>query len=346
MNQSECLELLMKTDRESVRRLFQSADTVRKKYVGDAVYLRALVEISNECRRDCRYCGIRASNRKISRYRMTGREIFRSAQQARDLGLQTVVLQSGEDPDLDISRTAQLISRIKTELSMAITLSFGERSKKELALFKQAGADRYLLRFETSNPGLFQRIHEGSLSQRLKRLEWLKELGYEIGSGIMVGIPGQTFSDVAAAISLFKQLSIDMIGIGPYIPHPSTPLGSRFHPTGIKENQVPNTTEMTLKTLALTRLTCLNVNIPSTTALESLAPESGFEDGLFCGANVIMPNFTPLDYRKNYEIYPAKACLQQTPSQLIARLTTYLSQHSRHIGTGRGDSPHFLTQQK
>jgi biotin synthase len=210
-------------------------------------------------------------------------------------------------------------------------------------MWKEAGADRYLLRFETSNRQLYDRIHPplpGKHSDRISILRRLRELGYEIGSGVMIGIPGQTYDDLANDIEIFRTLNLDMIGVGPYIPHHDTPLGQNEKELSAPEGeQVPNTEEMTYKVIALTRLACPMSNIPSTTALATLNTDSGRELGLSRGANIVMPNMTPRKYRAMYEIYPAKACIDETAADCRACMRRRILSIGRNVGSGRGDSP-------
>jgi len=250
------------------------------------------------------------------------------------------VLQSGEDYGLSTSWLANVIQRIKHETPLAVTLSLGERPERELAAWRKAGADRYLLRFETSDRNLFDEIHPPLGKRKCDRialLRQLKALGYETGSGIMVGIPGQTYASVANDIVLFHELDLDMIGIGPYIRHPNTPLGSGF---GIfppaNDEQVPNTELMVYKAIALTRLMRPDANIPATTALATINKKNGRELGLQRGANVFMPNLTPQKYRRLYEIYPAKACIAETGEQCNSCLDLRIQSIGRHIGRGPG----------
>ena len=343
MDRRQMIQHLKETDPKEIRRLMDTADRVRREFVGDAVHLRGLVEFSNVCRRACHYCGIRSTNHSVNRYRMTADEIVKCVETASELGLGTVVLQSGEDPNLDIDRLAALIRRIKSEYNPAVTLSIGERTYQELKQLKTAGADRYLLRFETTNNTLYHRYHppwRSGSADRFTILKWLDELGYETGSGVMIGLPGQTYDDLCNDLEMFQKLNLDMIGIGPFIPHPDTPLTATNNVT-VDSNLVPNTPEMTLKALALTRIVCRDINIPSTTALETLKRRSGFESGLSSGANVVMPNVTPLKYRKLYSIYPTKACITEDARELVHRLKENLAVMGRQLGTGPGDSRHF-----
>jgi len=311
MDGDSLIEWLREQDPDKIESLWESADTVRRQTVGDEVHLRGLIEISNFCRRHCLYCGLCADNSRIERYRMSRREIVESARHAQRLQFGTVVLQGGEDPGCSADWVASVIRHIKKESSLAVTLSLGERSYGELALWREAGADRYFLRFETSDAALYRRIHPSLPripSDRVSILRSLRGLGYEIGSGVMIGIPGQSYRSLAEDILLFRSLDLDMIGVGPFLPHPATPLGSapeRFSRTNAE--QVPGTELMVTKVIALSRILCPEANIPSTTALATLNPQRGYELGLERGANVVMPNLTPQPYRTKYDLYPGKA---------------------------------------
>jgi biotin synthase len=327
---------------------------VRAENVGDEVHLRGLVEISNICVRSCAYCGIRVENRKLQRYRMNCPEVLECARQAVDYGYGTVVLQAGEDYGLRREPLAELIRRLKAETPLAVTLSLGERSEGDVAAWREAGADRYLLRFETSDRDLYDRLHPPrpgqERSDRVALLRRLRELGYEIGSGVMIGIPGQSYASLAQDLVLFRELDLDMIGVGPWIAHPETPLGKwrvasresrggktqAWKPALPEEEQVPNTEEMTYKVVALARLVCPRANIPSTTALATVNRESGRELGLARGANVVMPNLTPPAYRTLYEIYPGKACVNETAEACQLCLRGRIHAIGRQVGRGPG----------
>jgi biotin synthase len=351
----EILGWLRETDLVRLELLWQQADATRQANVGDQVHLRGLIEISNHCVRQCGYCGLRGGNRTIERYRMSDDEILDCARQAVAYGYGTVVLQAGEDPGLSRGLIAHLVRRIKADTGLAVTLSLGERSPDDLRAWREAGADRYLLRFETSDPVLYRRIHppgpgrfgcDSDPSDRLDLLGELRSMGYEVGSGIMVGIPGQTYEIVARDIELFRSLDLDMIGVGPYIPHPETPLGSAVvgaplaergsGPGAAGEDQAPNDELMVYKAVALTRLVCPEANIPSTTALATINKESGRELGLQRGANIVMPNLTPPKYRVLYEIYPEKACINETAEMCRFCLLGRIESIGRHVGTGPG----------
>lgn len=334
----ECISAwLREPDPSRLDRLWKAADETRRIHVGDEVHLRGLVEISNHCRRQCAYCGIRTENRGIERYRMSDDEILACAREARSYGYGTVVLQAGEDPGLDIARVSCLVRRIKSETSLAVTLSLGERTRDELVAWRKAGADRYLLRFETSDHTLYERIHPSLphvRSDRMALLELLRTLGYEVGSGVMVGIPGQTWESLVRDILTFANLDLDMIGVGPFLAHPLTPLGAS--PPAQSPEHVPPTEDVVYRVLALTRLVCPDANIPSTTALATINKIDGREKGLQRGANVVMPNLTPAQYRSKYEIYPDKASVHETAPACQSSLAELLSSMGRRVGSGPG----------
>ncbi|MDA8125401.1 MAG: [FeFe] hydrogenase H-cluster radical SAM maturase HydE [Deltaproteobacteria bacterium] len=335
------IEAWLREEREEeLARLWERADEIRRQSVGEEVHLRGLVEISNRCRRECHYCGLRAGNRQLSRYRMTAEEIMSCAAEAVAYGYGTVVMQAGEDEGITRDWMAGIIRQIRRETPLAVTLSLGERADEDLKAWREAGADRYLLRFETSNRALFEQIHPPLADRRSDRLAILRKLaalGYEIGSGVMIGIPGQTYGDLARDIALFQELDLDMIGVGPFIAHPGTPLGqdgAKFcAPSG---EQVPATELMTYKTIALSRLLCPEANIPSTTALATLNLAQGRELGLSRGANIVMPNLTPVAYRADYEIYPAKACIRETAAECRSCLGSRILSIGRTVGKGQG----------
>jgi biotin synthase len=290
-----------------IEQLTQQADAVRRASVGDSIYLRGLVEFSNICVCGCTYCGLRVQNNQIDRYRLSGQEILQCAEEADKLDYDTVVLQAGDDPNMDPKWLGSLISSIKKKFNLVVTLSVGEQTEEIYRYWRDCGAERYLLKFETSDEKLFSFIHPGKkkgLSSRIKQLGILKKLGYETGGGIMVGLPGQTLKSVQRDIELFAELELDMIGIGPYIPHPETPLsGYQDGKQVAGEIEVRNDALTTCKVISLARLVCPKANIPVTTALASIDSE-GLEKGLRAGANVLMPNITPFKYRTLYRIYP------------------------------------------
>ena len=332
---------LLESDPAALEPLWTAADRVRQARVGDAVHLRGLVEVSSHCIRHCLYCGLRAPSEGLERFRMTAPEILACAREAHALGYGSVVLQGGQDPGLTRAFIAGIVRAIKHDTPLAVTLSLGERDDGDLRAWREAGADRYLLRFETSDPALYRRIHPslpGLPSDRFAQLERMRAMGYEIGTGVMVGIPGQTWATLAADLLRFRDFDMDMIGVGPFLPSPRTPLGGPaaeafFAPP---QEQVPNDELTTLKAVALTRLLCPAANIPSTTALATLDREQGRELALRRGANVVMPNVTPLAYRARYEIYPGKACVNETATADQGSIEGRIHALGRTVGQGPG----------
>ncbi len=292
----EEVALLLRAEGEEAAALLRAADRVRAGYLGEKVHLRAIIEFSNYCGNNCLYCGLRRDNRLLFRYRMSLDEILAAARQARTAGYRTIVLQAGEDPAYSAGELARLIRRMKDELDVAVTLSLGDRSRSDYRRLREAGADRYLLKHETADPVLFARLRPGTtLEKRLERLRWLQELGYQVGAGNMVGLPGQTIETLADDILLLQELRVEMAGIGPFIPHPDTPLAGA--PAG--------SLEMTLKVLAVTRILLPYTFLPATTAVATLAPD-GRQRALQAGANVVMPDLTPPPYRRHYALYPGR----------------------------------------
>lgn len=305
--------------------LFVAADEVRKKYKGDAVHLRGLMEFSNICRCNCFYCGLRRENKKVDRYRLSDEEILQFALNAINAGYKTLVLQSGEDTYFTTEKICSILRMLK-KYDVAITLSIGERSFEDYSEFKKAGADRYLLRIETTDKNLYQTLHpKMSIENRFECLYNLKKLGYETGTGVLVGLPNQTVESLAKDILFFKELNADMIGIGPLIPHPDTPL---------KDAQKDNF-DMALKVMALTRLLLPDINIPATTAMETIRP-NGRIIALNSGANVVMPNMTQGGYRKKYEIYPNKICVNDSPDKCINCIKEKIQSIGRVVSVTKG----------
>jgi len=343
--QSEILAWLREERPERLHELYARADAARRENVGDAVHLRGLIEISSHCERQCMYCGLRKANRSIERYRMTREEIEQCARQAVQLGYGTVVMQAGEDDALTAEWIAGVVRWIKCETPLAVTLSLGERTKDELKLWRAAGADRYLLRFETSDPYLYRTIHPQRFAGRVDRLMLLKELkalGYEAGGGVMVGIPGQSYASLAQDLIAFRNFDLDMIGIGPYIAHPATPLGSgQLRPHVDPAEQAPGHEQMVYKMVALARILCPTANIPSTTALATINRSHGRTQGLQVGANVVMPNLTPVKYRPLYQIYPAKACIEESANDCNQCLRAQIRSIERFPGRGAGSRGAF-----
>jgi biotin synthase len=322
LDKSAIIELLTTAPADE---LYRRADDVRREAVGDAVHLRGLIEFSNICRNDCLYCGIRRGNRQVQRYRMTDEELVETAKRATALGFQTIVLQSGEDMHFDQARMCHIIEQIK-RLDVALTLSVGERDYEDYKAFRDAGADRFLMRIETTDRDLYNRLNPGmSWERRHECLLMIRDLGYELGSGIMVGLPGQTVESIADDLLYLKDIGIDMAGIGPFIPHPETPLA----------NESGGTLEQALRTMAVMRLLMPDINIPATTAMESLHPQ-GRIMALQAGANVVMPNVTEGEYRRLYELYPGKICVNDTPAHCRSCIGLKIRSIGRTIGQGRG----------
>ena len=305
--------------------LFAAADRVRNKYVGNEVHLRGLVEFSNICKQNCRYCGLRRDNHDIERFRQTPDEIVHMAEKAAAFGYKTLVLQSGEDEWFTVERMTDIIRRIKA-LGVAVTVSIGEKTSEEYQAYRQAGADRYLLRIETTDQALYEEHDPGmSFDNRLRCLEDLRALGYEVGTGCLIGLPGQTLSSLADDILFFQKIDADMIGVGPFIPNPDTPL----------KDAVGGSFSLARKVMSLVRLLLPDSNIPATTAMESLNPQ-GRMIALQSGANVVMPNVTEGDYRRMYALYPGKICINDTPGHCRNCITGKIQAIGRRVSDTQG----------
>ncbi len=312
-----------------VKALYEAADCVRHDTMGDEIFLRGIIEFSNHCRKSCDYCGIRGPNRTVTRYRMTPEEIVETACQAKQLGNTTVVLQSGEDPWFTAERMCGIIRAIRQQAGVAITLSIGERPLGELVQFKEAGCDRYLLRFETSDRDLFGRIHpDDDFDERIQCLHDLRRAGIQVGSGFMIGLPGGDTGTIARDILFATRLELDMIGCGPYLSHPETPLSAR----PLLEDR-----EIYFKTMAVLRLLNPRAHIPATTAFDALF-EGGRDLVLTRGANVFMPNVTPRKFRALYQLYPNKPCVDEDSGQCSACVVGRVARLGRTIGKGPGHS--------
>lgn len=317
---------LIDADEAAAKIIFEEADRVRELEMGSQVHLRGLIEFSNYCSRECLYCGLRSDVAPLVRYRMSIDEIVESAEKAEILGYRSVVLQSGEDPFYTAAKLAELVYRIKDSTDLAVTLSCGEFSYEDYKHIKNAGADRYLLRFETADSELYASLHpDSSLEQRLECLKYLKDLGYQLGTGFMVGLPGETSEIMAKNLLLLKEFDVDMAGIGPFIPNPHTPLCS----------ERGGTLFMSLKAVALARLILRNAHIPATTAMGSLDPQ-GRQKALKAGANVVMPNVTPMQYREMYQLYPNKICLTDDPGHCRNCITGIIHSIGRSVATDHG----------
>ncbi|WP_186431492.1 [FeFe] hydrogenase H-cluster radical SAM maturase HydE [Clostridium sp. BSD9I1] len=322
----EELVILLK-DNSINEKLFSAADRVRKKYVGDEVHLRGIIEFSNTCKRNCLYCGLRAANKNVERYRLMPDEIIELAKKAVGYGYKSIVMQSGEDDYYTVDMLSNIISSLK-KMDIAVTLSLGEKTFQEYKAYKEAGADRYLIRIETTDEKLYEELDPAMNHENRKRcIRDLKSLGYQIGTGNLVGLPNQTIESLADDILFFKEIDADMIGLGPFIPNEDTPLkdakGREF--------------TMSLKVMALTRLLLPDINIPATTAMETLN-KNGRIIALQSGANVVMPNITEGDYRKLYALYPGKICINDTPGHCFNCISGKIRSIGRTVSTSKGHS--------
>ena len=328
---------LLRTPPEQRADLFARADSVRKEMMGDEVYLRGIIEFSNICANACLYCGIRAENTKVNRYTISDEEILDVAHKMSDWQQGTLVLQSGEaDSPANNKRIGELITKIKEQTSLALTLSAGNRARDVYAYWADCGVDRYLLRFETCDPDLFEKIHpDCTLAERLDCLTYLRELGVQVGSGFMIGVPEESLEILAGNILLCREYALDMIGVGPFIPHPDTPMGTL-------KNQYAQDQDMFFVAIAALRLMNKDAHIPATTAFDAVFPDhDGRNKVLMCGGNVFMPNTTPLRYRGDYLLYPDKPCVDEDSSLCALCIPGRISMLGRTLGQGRGDSPRW-----
>jgi biotin synthase len=341
----EDLAVLLGADApKDMETLCSAAHAVKFREVGPVVYLRGLFELSNLCTKDCLYCGIRRSNGKVQRYTMPIDEVVAGARWAFEQGYGSVVLQAGErsDPKF-VDMITELVTKIRalSNNQLAITLSLGEQSEETYRTWFAAGAERYLLRIETSDPDLYVRLHPADHSWERRRdcLRLLHSLGYQLGSGVMIGLPDQTLEHLARDILFFEQEKVVMIGMGPFIPHADTPLHNALGSFVMKKHKQ---LDLGLRMVAVTRLYLPDVNIASTTALQALAP-NGRESGLLAGANVIMPNLTGVQYRSSYQLYDGKPCQDESPEHCHGCLSSRVTTVGERIGYGeRGDSRRFL----
>lgn len=322
------LKTLLETDAYDAA-LFQAADRVRRTHYGTAVYIRGLIEFTNYCKNNCYYCGIRRDNRHVTRYRLTKEQILACCAEGYALGFRTFVLQGGEDPYFTDARLCDIVSSIrKNHPDCAITLSVGEKPRESYQAYFDAGASRYLLRHETADAAHYGMLHPAELSaqNRQECLFHLKEIGYQVGSGFMVGSPYQTTENLIADLRFLQKLQPDMIGIGPYITHAETPFA----------DQKSGTLELTLRLVAVLRLLFPYALLPATTALGTIHPE-GRELGLKAGANVVMPNLSPTGVRSLYELYENKICTGEEAAQCRGCLEQRVKRAGYEIVTARGD---------
>lgn len=307
--------------------LWAQASRLREEYWGKAVYLRGIVEFSSYCAQNCLYCGLRRANGDLSRYRLSGKAIFAAATAIRDLGLGTVVLQAGEDAAYDAAHLAELVARIKQDLNLAVTLSLGERSRAEYALWRAAGADRYLLKLETLDEALYARLRPGKkLGERIAALEALAELGYETGSGLIVGLPGEDSAALAQSLEFLAGFHLDMVSMSPFTPAPGTPLAGE-PPCGLTE---------ILTAMALTRAIMPSAHIPVTSAL-GLHGDAVRLKALEVG-DVLMPSLTPAEVRGNYAIYAGKNSGEQDPAARATAMRDMLLAAGFNLPPGPGSA--------
>ncbi|MFI3279780.1 MAG: [FeFe] hydrogenase H-cluster radical SAM maturase HydE [Rikenellaceae bacterium] len=321
--------LLESVDAELSDYLFSRARELTELNFGRQVYVRALIEITNRCRNNCLYCGIRASNREVERYSLSREEILESCRIGYDLGFRTFVFQGGEDPKMSNEWIAETVSQVRQKYTdVAITLSLGEKPREVYQQFLDAGANRYLLRHESRNAEHYSFLHPSTMSieSRLQALDDLKAVGFQTGTGIMVGSPGQSIENIIEDIEFIESFKPEMIGIGPFIPHHATPLAKCD----------AGSVELTLKLIAIFRLMHPKALIPSTTALATLA-EDGRERGILAGANVVMPNVSPQYVRSSYLLYDNKVAFGAESAEGLSRLSERLSAIGYSINYGRGD---------
>lgn len=346
----QLLEMLTKTEPESTSfraDLAARAREIARAHFGNRIFVRGLIEFTNYCRNDCYYCGLRASNHCAARYRLTPEAVLACCREGHALGLRTFVLQGGEDSGwgtdaggiaLSDKALCQLVERIKAEFpDCAVTLSVGERPRETYRAWREAGADRYLLRHETADPAHYARLHPRSMRwEHRKQCLWdLKDLGYQVGAGFMVGTPGQTAETLAKDFLFLKELEPEMVGIGPFVPHHDTPF--RRYPTG--------PVDLTTACLSLTRIMLPKVLLPATTALSTIDAD-GRERGILAGANVVMPNLSPPDAREKYELYDNMLSTSAESVEGMNNLASRMQRIGYRLDFGRGDHPSFRHDRK
>lgn len=329
LSKDEYITLLGNYTEEQRLRLQAKAVELRKQYYGNKVFVRGLIEFTNYCKNNCYYCGIQASNGEAKRYRLTKEEILECCDTGWKLGFRTFVLQGGEDPFYTDDQIVDIVREIKKQYpESAVTLSIGEKTKESYQRYKEAGADRYLLRHETADEEHYRMLHPESMSlaNRKNCLYTLKELGYETGAGFMVGSPGQTDACLAEDLVFLRELNPHMVGIGPFIPH---------HETRFANNQ-PGSLEKTLLLLSILRIILPKANLPATTALGTVNPR-GRELGIEAGANVVMPNLSPVKVRKKYELYDHKICTGEEAAECAGCLSKRMASVGYEVVAERGD---------
>lgn len=348
LSKNDLLSLMLINNKEDLELLFKKAYEIKLKYIGNKVYYRGLLECSNICIKNCKYCGIRRDNKFVERFLLTEDEILSSSKWIYENGYASMALQAGERNDKDfIDFFDNIIKKIQiiSNNTMGITLSLGEQTYDTYKKWLNSGASRYLLRIETTNKNLFKKIHIDdelhSFNKRLTALKDLKKAGYQVGTGVMIGIPGQTEEDLVNDIIFFKEFDIDMIGMGPYILHKDTPLGKEFKNNILSEKK---RLELSLKMIAICRIYLKDINIAATTALQVL-DNFGREKGILAGANIIMPNATIKEMRENYKLYDGKPSLNDDAKETKLDLENRLKNiGEKIIYFEKGDSPHFFNK--
>jgi biotin synthase len=328
--------LLKNFDEEAMEVAAQYARAYQQQYYGNKVFTRGLIEFTNFCKNNCLYCGIRRGNSNLERYRLSADEIVECAKAGYDLGFRTIVLQGGEDYTYSDEAICEMIRRIRAEHDdMVVTLSIGERSRESYQAYFDAGASRYLLRHETANPELYKQLHPEEMSwyNRMECLKNLKEIGYQVGAGFMVQSPGQTTTDLAMDLKFVEEFKPDMCGIGPYISHKDTPFAKAQS----------GTLNTTLFCLSLIRMIYPQVLLPATTALGTINP-SGREKGIMAGANVVMPNLSPVKVRKNYALYDNKICTGEEAAECRGCLENRMASIGYEVVTDVGNRAGFIAK--
>lgn len=329
LTKEEWISLIEHRDEQTAEYLFELARTIQKQHFGNKIYTRGLIEFTNYCKNNCLYCGIRRDNASADRYRLTMEEILECCKSGYELGFRTFVLQGGEDGHYTDERLVEIIRAMKKEYpDCAITMSVGERSYESYLKMFEAGADRYLLRHETADEAHYSKLHPAELSAQHRKecLYNLKKIGYQTGTGFMVGSPGQTAEHLAEDMMFIRELNPHMVGIGPFVPHHETPFAK----------EAGGTVELTLYMLGLLRVMLPNVLLPATTALGTIDPK-GREKGILAGANVVMPNLSPTTVRKKYELYDNKICTGDEPAECRQCLNRRMESIGYELTVDRGD---------
>ena len=347
--EKEDLITLLNADEQDRKLIYAKAAEVKAAFVGKKVYFRGLVEYSNRCRKNCFYCGVRAGNSHMQRYELTEEEVLEAARFAYENRFASMVIQSGERSDKAfVKKIGRLLTQIKklSNGELGITLSLGEQTEETYRYWKDCGGHRYLLRIETSDRELYKRLHPANMThsydKRLEALHFLRKTGYQVGTGVMIGLPFQTVEHLAGDLIFFRDLDIDMAGMGPYIEHEHTPLYQ------YKDQLMPRMERfnLSLKMVALLRIMMKDINIAATTAMQAIDPQ-GREKALLAGANVIMPNLTPVKYRENYQLYDDKPCIDEEADECRNCLEIRIKMAGDTIGYNEwGDSKHFARRQQ